>query len=411
MKQESRAHNLSDTDFFGRVSKLLESDAECQLFLEALDSLSKSPMRALRTNRLRPRAKEEFTFLSLTKPVPWAREHGLLTAAALETLKKTPHIGAGLAYIQDPAALEPPQLLNPQPEEFILDLCAAPGGKASYLSELMGEGTGWLFANDVDRKRALTLSQLCARQGSPRISVHNERPQKLAELLAGALHAVLLDAPCSGESFFAKRKETRKDVLDREVERLQRTQLELLHCAQRCLIPGLGRIVYSTCTYSREENEDVVERFLAEHPEMELAQSQRRWPHRDQVPGGFVALLRFRERTPTESPLASQDFSAQFLPEHPMAQASLVRWGLCDYQGIVDPYAQAMSASAQGSPLPAIEVSEPEAMAFLRGESLSTRAEFARGEVIVRWKGYALGTAKVLADRVNNHLPKSLRLL
>jgi hypothetical protein len=115
-------------------------------------------------------------------------------------------------------------------------------------------------------------------------------PHELALKHAGCFDAVLVDAPCSGESLFAKRSDDRSDVSDGEVKRCSKRQKKILDSAV-VLLRGGGRILYSTCTYSKEENEEVVQDFLKRYPYFQLVKEQRRWPHQDQVVGGYCALL------------------------------------------------------------------------------------------------------------------------
>jgi 16S rRNA C967 or C1407 C5-methylase (RsmB/RsmF family)/NOL1/NOP2/fmu family ribosome biogenesis protein len=395
MNKESIALISEKSDFFARIKSLLKSDAECQLFLEALEKLSKNKLRALRLNALKPSAEASFDFLKLKERVLWAPEHYILNNEEHEALKKTPHLGAGLAYVQDPAALEAPLMLAPQRGELVLDLCAAPGGKATFLGEMLGH-SGFLLCNDVDHRRALTLAHLTARQGLREVAVSSAPIEKLVMAYANSFDAVLLDVPCSSESFFAKRKERRKDVSHSEVRRMAHQQKQLLKAAALALRKG-GRIVYSTCTYSSEENEDVVKNFLEAHPDFVLLGEKRRWPHRDHVPGGYSALLKDTR---------SADFKTQEIQKN--SSLKFLRWRMEAFDLALAQYIQILCGE---NSLPKVELNNEAAMKYLRGESLSNENNEQSGLLSCCWRGFPLGPAKAIENRLNNLLPKTLRML
>jgi 16S rRNA C967 or C1407 C5-methylase (RsmB/RsmF family) len=399
-KQQSRGRLPRDGDFFRRIERELKTAAECQQFWEALETLSSTPRRVLRWNSLRANSREQFKFLQLNENVSWAPQYKFLTATALNTLQNTPHIGAGLAYIQDASSLEAPLKLNVKSGECVLDLCAAPGGKATLLGEAL-QGEGFLICNEVSKSRAQTLSSLLARHGVGNAAVFSESAEKLTNNFATSFDAILLDVPCSGESFFAKRKEFRKDVAQREVAEISHLQKKICTSAYRALKPG-GRILYSTCTYAREENEDVVNDFVSRFPSLKLIESKRRWPHIDGVSGGYWALIedqRARENL---------DLSAKFNE----LRSQALRW---DTDG--DLYASMMQSNREQNNFKLWPLSgDTQAMKYLRGEAITldnqNQHEVSLGETVaVTWNGFVLGPAKYVDGRLNNLLPKNLRYL
>jgi len=209
---------------------------------------------------------------------------------------------AGVYYLQEASAMAPVALLDPQPGEKICDLCAAPGGKTTQIAgRLMGEG--FLLCNEINPKRAKILSRNMERMGVANALVTNEHPKLLAERFVGFFDRVLVDAPCSGEGMFRKEEAAVTDWSQETVEMCARRQGEILHSAAAMVRPG-GRLVYSTCTFAPEEDEEAVAEFLAAHPEFtperveapwfEKAENGgfRLWPHKLLGEGHFAAVLR-----------------------------------------------------------------------------------------------------------------------
>ena len=164
---------------------------------------------------------------------------------------------AGVYYLQEASAMAPVALLDPQPGEKICDLCAAPGGKTTQIAgRLMGEG--FLLCNEINPKRAKILSRNMERMGVANALVTNEHPKLLAERFVGFFDRVLVDAPCSGEGMFRKEEAAVTDWSQETVEMCARRQGEILHSAAAMVRPG-GRLVYSTCTFAPEEDEEAVE--------------------------------------------------------------------------------------------------------------------------------------------------------
>ena len=193
-------------------------------------------------------------------------------------------------------------LLDPQPGERVCDLCAAPGGKSTQIAgRMMGEG--FLLCNEWSPKRAKILSQNIERLGVANAVVTNENVENLSRRLPGFFDRVLVDAPCSGEGMFRKEEAAVTDWSQETVEMCAKRQREILQSAAKLLRPG-GRLVYSTCTFATEENEETVFAFLAEHPEFSAEDVEapwfskvgtgmfRLWPHKLLGEGHFVAVLR-----------------------------------------------------------------------------------------------------------------------
>ena len=198
--------------------------------------------------------------------------------------------------------MAPVALLDPQPGERICDLCAAPGGKSTQIAGRMG-GEGLLLCNEFNPGRSKILSRNIERMGIANALVTNEHPQRLAQRLPEYFDRVLIDAPCSGEGMFRKEEAAITDWSPETVAMCARRQAEILESGAFLVRPG-GRLVYSTCTFAQEENEDTIRAFLSTHPDFALEAVDapwfetvepgmyRMWPHKLLGEGHFAAVLR-----------------------------------------------------------------------------------------------------------------------
>ena len=202
---------------------------------------------------------------------------------------KHPYHEMGLYYIQEPSAMSAAALLAPKPGMRVLDLCAAPGGKSTQLATYLGD-SGLLVSNEINTQRSRILSQNIERMGIKNAIVTNEDSFVLASHFPSFFNAIQVDAPCSGEGMFRKLPEAIEQWSTENVAICAERQKEILDNAAVMLKPG-GVIVYSTCTFSREENEDVIEHFLESHSDFTLEEMERFWPHKVDGEGHFVAKL------------------------------------------------------------------------------------------------------------------------
>ena len=238
-----------------------------------------------------------------SEPVPWA-ENGRYVAGDLRPARD-PYYFAGLYYIQEPSAMLPAALLPVVPGDRVLDVCAAPGGKSTELGAKL-KGRGLLFANDISSSRAKALVKNLELFGITNSCVLAEDPEKLAERFPEFFDKILVDAPCSGEGMFRREPEMAEDWKKKGPAYYSLIQRSIVLAAADMLRPG-GVMVYSTCTFSRLEDEGTVEWLFRERPDMELlpvsgpAQSAdgfglpgclRLVPHRVRGEGHFAAVLR-----------------------------------------------------------------------------------------------------------------------
>lgn len=251
--------------FLDRMKGML--GVEYEAFLE---SFSQEKYQALRLNGLKVALNgEQATNLMAPfhlTPVSWA-DNGYYYEKE-DQPGKHPYHEAGVYYIQEPSAMAPVTLLEPQPGEQVLDLCAAPGGKSTQIAAAM-KGEGLLISNEIHPARAKILSENIERMGIRNACVTNETPQHLAQVFPEYFDRILVDAPCSGEGMFRKNEAACEEWSLENVELCGERQDEILDCAARMLRPG-GRLVYSTCTFAPIENEGSISRFLRRHPEFKI---------------------------------------------------------------------------------------------------------------------------------------------
>ncbi|OOO00727.1 MAG: RNA methyltransferase [Epulopiscium sp. Nele67-Bin004] len=252
---------------------------------------------------------EKINPFSNLQPVPWCKEGFYYFD---ERPAKHPFYYAGLYYIQEPSAMSTAEFLPVDSGDIVLDLCAAPGGKSTQVGAKLA-GTGVLVSNDISASRAKTLAKNIDAFGLKYAMVVSEDPSKLAGAWQNTFDKIIIDAPCSGEGMFRKDPEAIKSWEKYGVKYFCDIQKTILDDASVMLKEG-GNIVYSTCTFSPEENEQMICDFLDRHPEFEveplvaiggisparkdwcskkeLEGAVRLWPHKIDGEGHFICLLR-----------------------------------------------------------------------------------------------------------------------
>ena len=270
-----------------------------------IDSFNKPSYHGLRINRLKLTGE---SFLKLSpfevKMVPFI-DNGFYYDNEINPAKDV-YYYAGLYYLQEPSAMLPANRLPINENDKVLDLCAAPGGKATELAGKLN-GTGLLYANDISASRAAALLKNLEMAGAENIYVTAENPEKLAEKLPGFFNKILCDVPCSGEGMFRKDSGLIKSWLEKGPDYYQPIQRSILESAYNMLADG-GMIMYSTCTFSEKEDEDNILYFLNKHNDIKLCDIEwyegfshgykgldkcvRIFPHKMDGEGHFLALLK-----------------------------------------------------------------------------------------------------------------------
>ncbi len=259
-----------------------------------LDCLQGEEVKALRINPLKgvlrlPETLEETWGL---QGVPWEENGFYYEAEDGLPPGKHPLHDAGAYYIQEPSAMYPVGLLSPGRNERVLDLCAAPGGKSTQIASYM-ENSGLLVSNEIIRSRADILSSNIERMGIKNTVVTNMEPQQISAAFPAFFDKVLVDAPCSGEGMMRRGDAAKENWSVENVLMCASRQAEILNEAAKCVRPG-GRLVYSTCTFSKEEDEDNVESFLSAHTDFAVIKAEKLYPHKIRGEGHYAVLF---ERT------------------------------------------------------------------------------------------------------------------
>ncbi|MGB8354202.1 MAG: 16S rRNA (cytosine(967)-C(5))-methyltransferase RsmB [Chthoniobacteraceae bacterium] len=205
-------------------------------------------------------------------------------------VKQIPHawIVNGLCYVQDPSTLMACDLLGPKPGENVLDACAAPGGKTTYLAQLMAN-EGQIAACDVSSQRLERLQENLARLGaSSAKTVLADWLRGIAPFSTQSFDRILLDAPCSNTGVIRRRVDVRWRLTPEDFWRMHEKQFTILKTITPLLKKG-GTLVYSTCSLEPEENEKIIDRVRKEIPSLHFVESRQTLPFRDQIDGAFAA--------------------------------------------------------------------------------------------------------------------------
>lgn len=425
-----------------------------------LDSFSRPRAVALRLNPLKTQAPPDLSGFSL-RPVPW-EPCGFYYDPETRPGKSAYH-EAGLYYLQEASAMAPAALLDPQPGERVLDLCAAPGGKSTQLAGKM-RGRGLLVCNEINPKRAKILASNIERLGIANALVLNEHPQRLEARFAGWFDKILVDAPCSGEGMFRRQPEARDEWDADAPRRCADRQMEILAQAAKMLRPG-GTMVYSTCTFNDTENKGVLKRFLALHPEFSLVPFAlpglpeakdgylHLYPHEMRGEGHFVSRLkkadgadkadapvqaapqrkapaRAAAKGKAPAPIALPDvFSDAFAPAR-LYTAGDALWMLPEKisierlrglrvlrTGLLLAHAEGKRSEPDHALAMALRpeeaartasLTQTQALAYQAGETLSL-GDLPDGYTLLCCEGVSLGWGKQAGGLMKNHYPKGLR--
>lgn len=401
-----------------------------------LEAMEQPPKSALRVNTLKIDPDQ---FLSLVgqdlRPLS-GTEDGFLTPPGFRP-GSDPFHAAGLYYMQEASAQMPARLPPIGPDDTVLDLCAAPGGKSTQLAARMN-GTGVLVANEYSHARASSLISNLERTGVTNAIVTNMDTGPLCERLAGRFDVVLCDAPCAGEGMFRKNPQAVTEWSAEHVLSCAVRERAILENAAKAVKPG-GQLVYSTCSFSPAEDEETVSLFLEKHPEFSLLRQEKLFPHTSDGEGQYMACFtRSGQRMPSRlQPRKSascaswdafrkecSDLSGDLLrlpdgrllllPEMPFGLDGLkvLRAGLLlgEDRGTRFIPSHALAMASPSSPLLRTEpLNEQEAVRYLFGDTIPRVSE--KGWCAVTYRGYALGLAKSDGTILKNHYPSGLRRL
>lgn len=285
-------------NYIQQMKELLKDDFEA--YMQSFEQERYYGLR-INTNKI---SVEDFLKISPfpLEPIPWT-DNGFYYQGDKKPAKH-PYYYAGLYYLQEPSAMLPAQVLPIEEGEYVLDTCAAPGGKSTELAAKL-QNTGLLLSNDISTSRCQGLIKNLELSGSYNTWVCSEDLIDLSKRFAETFDKILVDAPCSGEGMFRKEPHLISSWQERDDTYYPPIQKEILSCAVDMLKPG-GMIVYSTCTFSIKENEEVIQAALHRHSDLHLVpipkqpgflsgvgmeECVRLYPHKIKGEGHFVALL------------------------------------------------------------------------------------------------------------------------
>lgn len=255
-------------------------------FQQYMDSFREEPCQALRVNTAKTSLEEWKKICPFnTEEIPWCQNGFIINGSAKADISKHPYYFAGMYYIQEPSAMVPASVLQIESGDKVLDLCAAPGGKAVEIAAKLN-GSGFLVANDISASRAAALAKNLQMAGALNTVVTAETPERLSLHFKEYFDKILLDVPCSGEGMFRRKPDMVKDWLDKGPSYYAALQENILKEAYIMLKPG-GSLVYSTCTFSIEEDEGMVQWFIDTYKDMEICKV----PHKDGFSYGRPDLL------------------------------------------------------------------------------------------------------------------------
>ncbi len=321
------------------MKELLKGDYDAYI-----KSLDEKPYVGIRTNllKLEPEKLKEILDRDF-KGIPWVKEgfyfeeeKGVLTTSSLsnnekiKSISKNPYYFAGLYYIQEPSAMTPAMIAGIKPGDKVLDLCAAPGGKSTQAASYL-QGEGLLVSNDFSASRVKALQKNIEVSGIDNVLITNEDPKNLSNVYIEYFDKIIVDAPCSGEGMFRRDSAVFRAYLGRGPEFFTGLQVSILNEAAKMLKPG-GTLVYSTCTYSKIEDEGSLSEFLENHPEFKIDKIKpdfgfeeskilpgtiRLFPHKIKGEGHFVARLKKDESTLEIETSKIKDKKKRKLPKLP----------------------------------------------------------------------------------------------
>lgn len=248
--------------FLKRMKDLLQDE-----YSAYIETLQEERFRGIRVNTLKcsiEKFKEEFPF-PITDTA-FSKEAFYLDVKS-EHVGNHPLHSSGACYMQEPSAMSAVEILDVKHGDWVLDMCASPGGKSTQIAAKLAH-TGFLISNEIEGKRAQILLSNMERIGAGANMITNAHPKEIAKTCIAWFDRVLVDAPCSGEGMFKKHSKAMEDWSEEHVQACQQRQLQILESAYHTLKPG-GYLVYSTCTYAMEENEQVVAKFLEQYDDME----------------------------------------------------------------------------------------------------------------------------------------------
>ena len=424
--------------FLSEMKEILGNEYED--FLKSYDEPKTTGLR-LNTMKLTEDKLKKLNLFKLEN-IPWAKE-GFYYDETINRPGKNPLHEAGAYYLQEPSAMSVVPKLDIQEGDKVLDLCAAPGGKSTYILSKLND-TGLLVSNEINPTRIKALGENLERFGAKNCIITNTDSNNLRKVFQGYFDKIVIDAPCSGQGMFRKDDIAIQDWSHSKVLECQSIQREIIRDGFDMLSDG-GILVYSTCTFSKEENEVIINEFMDEYRDVaELVIMERLWPHKVKGEGHFVAKIKKHKEEdcitkeiktkPLNKELKDyKDFEKKFLnieikkdfylkgenlyllPKNcpDTKKLKVLRCGL--HLGTLkknrfEP-SHALSHYLHTNDVKFVEdlgINDERALEYLRGNTIKT--DKSRGWVLVSIEGIPLGWGKESNGVLKNHYPKGLRI-
>ncbi|MBN2259607.1 MAG: RsmB/NOP family class I SAM-dependent RNA methyltransferase [Clostridiales bacterium] len=420
---------------------------------EFINHYKESRTYGLRVNTLKltPEAFEKIFPYKITK-IPWTSDGYYYSGE--DDITRSPLYYAGLFYVQEPTAMAPVEILEPESNSYVLDFCSAPGGKTVQIASKLNQ-TGVIFANDINFNRLKAVIKNIEKYGIKNAVVINNKEEEIAEKFQSYFDFILVDAPCSGEGMFRKDEKMVNSWSLDEVDKYANMQKNLLFNAEMVLKSG-GSLLYSTCTFNKKENEDQVSNFIEEtgielidvkkengfSEGVGIKEVVRLFPHKLRGEGHFLAKFKKKgidesfEHIPsaTEAPPEFTEFMDKYFVENlrghfrlygdklymsPVAEDKLVGLNVLRngwYLGEIkksrfepsQSFAMGLSCKEFNNRI-SFSQSDTNVIKYLKGDTLHYAGE--NGWYLVCVEGYPLGWAKLSQGVLKNKYAISWRML
>jgi NOL1/NOP2/sun family putative RNA methylase len=438
-------------DFLDRMRQQLGPEAD-QLFR----ALETEPVVSIRLND----KKDVLTFPCDTEEVPWHIDGYYLTERISFTTDPLFH--SGCYYVQEASSMFVQQVLDQyvDPNSIVLDLCAAPGGKSTLISQYLGE-EGLLISNEVVRQRLFVLSENIQKWGNGNTVVTHNNAEDFGERTPNLFDCILVDAPCSGEGMFRKDPDSRNEWSLKNVKMCAERQRSILMDVWEALKPG-GILIYSTCTFNQEEDEDNAQ-WIAEclgadilpvhyDPTWGIEEGfpgYHFYPHKAKGEGFYLCALRkhiepfsaYKPRDPKRQVFCNTDFvntlytwvqhperwalrqNDRFMTAYPAKYKALIDnlyetltcvltgFGIGEERGkgVVPQHSLSMLKDFKRNAFPNVDLHLEQALNYLRNEALAAD-NVPMGTIVLTYEDVPLGFAKNVGNRLNNQYPNEWRI-
>ncbi len=448
-----------------RMSALLGEEYEA-----FSDVLTKEAVRGLRVNTIKTsKDKIESVFGENLIPLSYTDDGYIIRNSS--GIGNSPEHHSGMIYIQDPGAMATANALDILPGWKVLDMCSAPGGKSGQAAAKIGD-SGFLLSNEYVPKRAKTVVSNFERLGIKNAIVTSLDTEELPKMFSAIFDLVIADVPCSGEGMFRKSDEAVSEWSEENVIACSKRQRDIMKNASPLVKPG-GYLLYSTCTYSIEENEMTVDKFLSENEDFDLVPvkkelsdvtrpgitfdgakcgslhlTRRFYPHVSEGEGQFIALMKKRENAEALQTILYKDATKPLSKDENAAITRFINACLKHTpEGRIAKVGDNIVILSHGFPVPPKSVFSAGVLAgtvekglffpshqffsaygslflkqedfkagdvriakYLRGEEIEAKQISDGGFCVITYEGAPIGGGKVSLGKIKNHYPKGLRI-